>query len=79
MKDDTYWYYQTDFGMFMILPNGAGKYGLWFDDSLLGEYQSATSAADDAFRQLTKHNAWIDFSSVEALKNIGSWSKAHGQ
>lgn len=41
------WIYETKWGRFSILPQGNGRWQVWFRDEALGSYHSPESGLDD--------------------------------
>ena len=79
MNDDTYWYYQSDFGTFTILPNDSGNYGLWIDDYHIGEYQSANDAAEYVYLQLTGYKEWDSLPDADPPTGLDGWLRGFNQ
>lgn len=58
----------TDIGVFEIHQKGHQHYQLWIEDELLGEYESAESAAGDVALFNTGYVEWDKFENE--LENI---------
>ena len=75
MNDDTYWYYWSDFGMFMILPKAPGDYSLWIDDNYIGDYPSANDAADYVYLHLTGCKEWDHIPDTDPPTGLDGWTR----
>lgn len=67
------WRYRTDNGTFWIRENVAGKYELWFNESLLGACNDADDAADRVKNCTTGYSGWDCRGHVKEPKNLKGW------
>lgn len=68
---------KTKIGTFIIRPehNHPGRWRLWIDDYLLGEYPSPEAAADDVYKQSTGFKKWDSLSLVSEPTDLSKWKK----
>ena len=65
--------FRPPIGRFLIKPQENGRWGLWFNDDLLGSYLSAMAAADDVYTQVTGDYDWDSLDGVDIPTDIHEW------
>ena len=66
--------YKSPIGVFSIIPRN-GRWALWFEDDILGMYNSSVAAADDVYTKATGHYDWDSLDSVDGPTDVYEWDK----
>lgn len=71
-----YYYYRSPIGIFTVKIHKF-KWGLFFNDELLGVYDTPVGAADDVYLQVTGYYEWDSLQgvSLDIPTDIYEWEK----
>ena len=67
--------YRTKHGTFRIAPSGLGGWAIYFDGDNLGNYASASLAADDLAGGYCDWPSFGDPSSLGIPEDLGEWDR----
>lgn len=69
------WFYRSKVGTFKIVQARDGRFSLWVNDELLGNYITPDQAADDVYMCATGHWPWDKQLEVTHPSDLGEWQK----